>query len=67
MKKAPKIDATTVQNGIENWLLFFIWLEDWKMEAWGVAGAPRSLSRGVQVSHIAGAVGGGTWGGGGSL
>ena len=38
MKKAPKIDAETIKNGVGNWMLFFVGLEGWKMEAWGVAG-----------------------------
>ena len=37
MKKAPKIDPETIKNGVGNWVLFFVGLEGWKMEAWGVA------------------------------
>ena len=40
MKKAPKIDAETIKNGVGNWVLFFVRLEGWKLEAWGVAGGP---------------------------
>ena len=38
MKKATKIDAETIKNGVGNWVLFFVGLEGWKMEAWGVFG-----------------------------
>ena len=49
MKKAPKIDAETFKNGVGNWVLFFVGLEGWKMEAWGVAGGPWSEgTRGVE-------------------
>ena len=38
MKKALKIDPETIKHGVGNWVLFFVGLEGWKMEAWGVAG-----------------------------
>ena len=38
MEKASKIDPETFENGVRNWVLFFVGLEGWKMEAWGVAG-----------------------------
>ena len=38
MKKAPKIDAETLKNGVGNRVLLFVGLEEWKIEAWGVAG-----------------------------
>jgi hypothetical protein len=38
MNKAPKINPGPLKNGVGNWVLFFVVLELWKMEAWGVAG-----------------------------
>ena len=49
MKKAPKIDAETIKNGVGNWVLFFGGLEGWNMEAWGVAGGP--WGEGTRVSN----------------
>ena len=37
MKKAPKIDPETIKNGVGNWVLFFVGLEEGKIQAWGVA------------------------------
>ena len=37
MKTTPNIDPETIKNGVGNWVLFFVGLEGWKMEAWGVA------------------------------
>ena len=50
MKKAPKIDPETIKNGVGNWVLFFVGLEGWKMEAWGLAGgAQESENRGPEA------------------
>ncbi|NCG16810.1 MAG: hypothetical protein GWP23_07640 [Synechococcales cyanobacterium H12SWP_bin.12] len=49
MKTAPKIDPETIKNSVGDWKLFFVGLEEWKMEAWGVAGrAPGTIIRGVR-------------------
>ena len=45
MTKAPKIDAETIKNGVGNWMLFFVDLEGWKMEAWGVAGGGQEFEK----------------------
>ena len=50
MKKAPKIESETIKNGVGNWMLFFVGLEGWKMEAWGElglreCGSERGLAR----------------------
>ena len=43
MKKAPKIEPETIKHGVGNWVLFFVGLEGWKMEAWGVAGGAQEF------------------------
>ena len=50
MKQAPTIDAETLKNGVGNCVLFFVGLEGWKIEAWGVEGEARSLRIGVRLS-----------------
>ena len=51
MKTTPKIDSENIKNGIGNRVLFFVGLEGWKMEAWGL-GEPSSESTGVQLTKI---------------
>ena len=48
MKTASKIDAKQLENGGGNRVLFFVGLEGWKMEAWGVAGGGQESEKGTQ-------------------
>ena len=41
----PKIDPETIRNGVGNWVFFFVGLERWKMEAWGVAGGGQEFEK----------------------
>ena len=47
MKQAPKIDAETIRNGVGNWLLFFVGLEEWIVAAWGRLGVRAKMVLGI--------------------
>ena len=50
MKQATKIDPETIKNGVGNWVLFFVGLEEWKMGWGGGPGEAKALRTRVQLS-----------------